>query len=721
MKKPLRKAILLPLIAAIVTALPFAVSAASSDSPEQGMETALIAVKTLIEIDDEVFTDFNYSSSFSNWETREGLIWQFSWTDQKSASINAAATSEGVLLQYHMYQHDGKYFGFAEVSGDQAKATADAFIRRANPDTFSYYKEPSIVQTSLHDNTFSFVYYAEVNGHAFEAATLSVGVNKFTGEVCMYYTRNVNPGRYRFEGASGLISESAAVAAYAGKIGLSLEYRSRFDYDNGVSSISVFPVYVFNSGSDRYIGAKTGEVVEYVYDLGTDDAANNSMGAPAPSADMVQSEAEGGDGGSRANLTPAEREAIERLAGFLTSEQALEALIEAADLTDLDASSFSNQYIGLSRDYHDTNRYFYDVSISRHDEWDLNDDDVVSMYGRVDAETGRVLSFAFNYFGTPVKGNGEAVPEEQASAIVDAFLNRMAPAELGKSELNRIATPRPGKDGYVYETYQYSYTRHENGVPYRDNGIYVSFNQYTGKITSYSLNWYDNVTFPDISNVLTPERALGAYVGQSGSRIVYITTGGGEATLVYEFTQMYIDPFTGGAVDYSGSPWADVKETPEYGDVRGHWSESYVMKLLDNGVFMWGGRFEPDKVMTELEFLRYIMQLEGGYYSRMAGADVAEYYSRRGVEVEASPDRLLTRQEAARIITEFLGYKQLAEKSEWFIYPFTDNVDAAYKGHIAICYMLEIVSGNNGRFDPMQNITRAHAAVLLHNLILAKS
>ena len=720
MKKPLRKAILLLLATAITAAIPL-VAFASSDSPEQSMETALIAVKTLIQVDDDVFTEFSYGSSYSNWETREGLIWQFYWSDMKSSSINAAATADGVLLQYYKYQYDGRMYGFAEISKDEAKAAADLFIRKANPDTYTYYKDPSIIQTNLHDNAYTFVYSAEVNGYAFEAASLTVGVNKFTGEVSMYVTRNVDPGRYKFESASGIISENAAVAAYAEKIGLRLEYRSKYDYSDGVSTISVFPVYIFNSGSDRYIGAKTGEVVEYVYDLGTDDAANTSMGEPAPSADMAQSEAESGDGGSRANLTPAEREAIERLAGFLTSEQALEALIEAADLTGLDTSSFNNQYIGLSRDYLNSNRYYYDVNLSRYSEWDLKDDDVVSVYGRVDAETGRVTSFSFNYFGIPMTGSGDVIAEEQA-AIVGSFLNRMAPDEIGKSELESISVPRLNKDGYAYANYQYSYIRHENGVPYRDNGIYVSFNQYTGKITSYSLNWYDNISFPSINNVLTPERALDAYVGENGSRIVYITTGGGEAALVYDFINyMYIDPFTGKAVDYSGSPWTDATETPEYDDVRGHWSESYVMKLLDNGVFMWGGRFEPEKVMTELDFLRYIMLIEGGYYPRMAGADIAEYYSRRGVEVEASPDKLLTRQEAARIIVDFLGYKQLAEQSEWFVYPFSDNVDAAYKGYITICYMLGIVGGDNGKFDPLMSITRAHAAVLLHNLILAKS
>ncbi|MCL2152970.1 MAG: S-layer homology domain-containing protein, partial [Oscillospiraceae bacterium] len=135
----------------------------------------------------------------------------------------------------------------------------------------------------------------------------------------------------------------------------------------------------------------------------------------------------------------------------------------------------------------------------------------------------------------------------------------------------------------------------------------------------------------------------------------------------------------------------------------------------------WGGKFEPDKVMTELEFLQYIMMVDS-YHYQITRAETQEYYARKGVEVEASPDKLLTRQEAARIISEYLGYGKLAEQSKWFLFPFSDFVADAYKGYVTICYMLGIVNGNAaGEFDAAGKVTRAHAAVMLHNLIISKS
>jgi len=682
---------------------------ASPDSPEQSMETALIAVKSLIDVDDEVFTDFSYNSTFSNWETREGLIWMFSWSDLKSAYIQAVATADGTLLQFNKYQFDSKSFGFAELSRAEATTIADGFIRKANPGIYSYFGAPASVRTNLHSGDFILTYHAQVNGFAFEAATIGMSVNKFTGEITGYGTRNVNPARFRFESADSIIPQGEAVAAYAEKIGLSLAYRSSFDYLSG--KISVFPVYMFNSHSDRFISAITGEVVDYVYDLGDDDMMAN---ASAPeSADA----ASGGGGSSRAGLSPAERAAIEQVAGFLTSEQALLALLEAAGLTDLDIGSFDDQHIRLSRDYIDRDRYFYEINFSRYSDWELEEDDVVYFYGRVDAATGRVTSFSYYYFGMPY--SDDAMSEEQATAAVGAFLKKMAPDELSKSNLDTISAPWVNRYGLLSGSYQFHYVRHENDIPFSDNGIDVTFNQHTGKITSYSLNWFENVTFPDVTDVLAPQPALEAFVGQIGSRVAYVTIGESNVALVYDFVKLgFIDPFTGNALDYSGEPWVDNTVTPAYDDVRGHWSESYVLKLLDNDVFLWSGSFEPEKVMTELEFLQYIMLVEGYVSPRL---EVQAFFDNRGVNVEASADKALTRQEAARIIAEYLGYGRLAEQSAWFIYPFSDNVGEAYKGHITICYMLGIISGNNGKFDPLMNITRAHAAVLLHNLILARS
>ena len=732
MKKPFKKIIMLLLVCMLAAAAPLTVlaardtevvpvppvaavpiSAEAVKSQEGSMETALIAVKNLIDIDDDVYTDFSYSSGYSNYETMEDMVWSFSWSDEKSAYIYAYVTSDGVVLQYRKFFYDEKYFGFAEISKTAAIAAADEFIKKAKPDSFEYYKQPSEITININSNDYSLNYFAEINGYTFSTSQASLNVNKFTGEVTGYSTSNIEPARFKFENADSIISPADAVAAYAGKIGLSLEYRGYYDYES--RAYTVYPVYLLDSGGDKYISATTGEVVQFVHDLGVDDmiAYNTGGAGSAPAAmaaaDMAM-EAESGSG--RQALSAAEISALERMSGFITNEQAVQKLIEAAELTDVDLSTFHDKYVNLQRDYMDRDRYFYDIMLYRYNEQLSKDDDVVGIYGRVNAETGRVNSFNISYPAYPYAEVDKSFSEEQAEAAVEEFLKRIAPDELEKS-IKESATL-----SYRGESYYFRYIREVDGIPFRNNGISVALNHYTGKIVNYSLDWIENVEFPGVDGVLTYEHALQVFAEQVGFRTDYITTGQGNAALVYEFKNYSpIDPFTGTALNYNGKPLADRTVTPDYSDVIGHWSEGVVTRLVDNGVYSWGGSFEPGKIMTELEFLQYILLLEY-YYSPI---DPIPYMEMRGIRIDADADKLLTRQEAARIIVEYLGYGKLAEQSEWFVYPFSDSVADEYKGYVTICYMLGIVNGSNGKFNAAEQITRAQAASMLHNLIIAKS
>ena len=722
MYKMLKGAIALLIALVITAAAPVAFAQPESApaafaqpvSSDSSMETALIAAKDLLNIDDSIYTDFSYSSSYSNYETMEGLIWSFSWSDTNNSFINATVGEDGEILQYGKYLYGTSPFGFAEIDKDAAVAIADDFIHKAKPDTSSYYKEPVDVSISILSREYRIDYYADIDGYPFKSAQVSVSVDKFTGEVTGYNSSNISPDNFSFEDNDGaIISESDAIAAYAEKIGLSLEYRSYYNYEDG--SVTVFPVYMLKSGSE-YISAKTGDVVEYVYDSGMGLGGSTSEYAAAPMA-VNDSAAEEGASGSRGALTPAEIDAINKVSNYITSDQALQKLLEAAELTDIDISAYGERYIGLNKDYYNRDRYVYDINMMRtYDDPEIGDDEVIFIYGRVDAETGRTISFIINYFGMP--SSGEALyTEDQTAAYIDTFLKRIAPGEYAKSRAEEVeegtATPyNSGGDA------NYNYIRYENGIPHRENGINITLNQITGKITRFNLNWYSNALYPDISNVITPQNALSKNVAQNGSSIGYITTGDGNASLVYEFNNIsLIDPFDGSALDYRGNPLDNDKITPDYSDIAGHWSENVVKRLLDNGVYLWSGKFEPSKVMTEYEFLQYLLLLEQYYYY----VEPVDFFSQRGIDIEADPDKDLTRQEAVRIIVEYLGYGKLAEKSEWFVYPFSDDVSNEYKGYITICYMLGIISGDNGRFNASANITRAQAAVILQNLIILKT
>ena len=706
-------------VEAIAAPEPVRVISGDTATPDESMETALIAVKSLINLDDDVFTDFSYHSSYSNQQTREGLTWSFYWNDSKNGFVHASATDDGVLLEYRMRDSDAKYFGFAEINKQAATAAADAFVRAANPGTYSYYKAPTDISIRIGDSDYRISYTAEVNGRHFNAAAISVNVNKFTGAVTGYSTRNTNPGNFRFDEASPIISESAAIAAYTEKIGLSLEYMTNYDWQEG--TITVFPAYMFKSSGDRFISAKTGDVVELVYDRGIYIDDYTLASAPVPEA------AESDAGFGRQDLTPAEIEALERVSELITGEQALAKLLEITELNNLETSAFDQRNISLRRDHFDKERFFYDINLWRWSD-NMKEDDISNLTGTVNADSGRVVRFSlgYNFVSQPFNEDTAVFSVSQAEAAVDAFLRKHAPNELASTRLDSGISDTSAPTAPEVRisrwggNYSFQYVRYANDIPYRDNGISVSVDQNTGKIMSYSLNWFENISFPGLSGVLTPNQALTAYAAQNGSDIYYITAGEGNAALVYDFVnRSLINPFTGKAMDYSGEPWSEAEiNEPDYDDVKGHWSESFVTKLLDNGVFLWGGPFLPDKTMTQAEFLEFIMLAGGSYYPIVP---LQEFVGdRTGIDVD--PDKILTRQEAARIIVEYLGHGKVAERSEWFVYPFKDAVDDGYKGHITIAYILGIIGGDPaGNYNAAGNVTRAHAAVILTNLINSRS
>ena len=695
------------------------ISAPMGETSESGFETALIAVKTLIEVDDDVFTDFNYSSSYSNYETREGLIWYFNWSGEqnlKYSYISATASENGVLLNFYKYASDGKGFGLAVISKAEAVSISGEFIKRANPDTYGYYKPASDVYVNIGSREYTVVFNAEVNGYPFTAATLYCRVDKFTGEVTGYNTSNYDPRWYEFEDAAAIISEEEAVAAYVEKIGLGLEYVSIYNYESGETTI--LPVYRFSSFGDRFISAVTGDVVQYVYDRAVSGADTGAGGASSPAA-MAENQMGASDSSGRASLSPAEIAASERVSSFITSEQALQNLLGTAGIEDLDIGGFPDQYISLYRDYVDRDRYCYNISLSSFGIPEARGTTLYGVYGRVEAETGRVLSFDLYYDS----GFGGEVPEEeftddQVDAIVESFLKKEAPAEFAKSVLEFMYSP--GVDPYSYRRgYYYQYVRYENDIPFRNNSITLSFDARSGRITSYNLNWNDSASFPDVGNVLEAVEALSVFAAQSGSSIFYTTAGDGKAALVYQFNySAFIDPFTGMALDYNGMPPSEAGAPPDYKDIGGHWCEDVVMKLLDNGIVMWGGSFEPDMTLTQIEFLQFLMLTEPYYYY---GYSPAMFFADRNIDIQIEDDKIITRQDAVWMITQYLGYARLAEQSEWFVYPFSDDVGDDYRGYVTICYMLGIVNGDGaGGFGAGDNITRAQAAMMIYNLILAK-
>jgi len=402
---------------------------------------------------------------YSNWETREGLIWNFTWSGE-NVSAFASIMPDGTLLDFNSHQFDADPFGFAGISRDDAIETAIDFVARANPGAQEFFREPREVRTTLHSGSISVTFNAQVGEFFFPASQITVGINKDTGEISSYSTRNIDPTRFNFETVSSLIGEEAAAQSFASEIGLTLEYIRAFDSES--DEMTIFPAYTFNHVEQRYISALTGEIVDFVFDTGVQRELQafeeDSMAFFAPAAEMA---------GEDVRLSPAELEAIEQVAGFLTSEQALYRLFEVTQLTELMEESFSDRHISLERDWSDPERFIYRISLWRHIDWDEAGGQISSINGTVDAATGRVRSFNIGYNGMPSADPNNMMTENEVITAVGEFLEEIAPDEFARTiEDDMSSGIMPLNSEWASSgVLRFRYVRVENNALFRENGI----------------------------------------------------------------------------------------------------------------------------------------------------------------------------------------------------------------------------------------------------------
>jgi len=167
-------------------------------------------------------------------------------------------------------------------------------------------------------------------------------------------------------------------------------------------------------------------------------------------------------------------------------------------------------------------------------------------------------------------------------------------------------------------------------------------------------------------------------------------------------------------------------------DIEGHWAEKQIEIWLENELLLGylDATFHPDQPITRAEFVTIINRIfgikaEDGevtfsdvpkgsiYFAEVAAAVKAGYISGYP-DGTFRPDQLITREEAAVIITRILGLKGGEELK------FTDNHEIApwAKEAVKALFASGIVIGYpDGTFRPKNPLTRAEMVVILLRVI----
>lgn len=657
----------------------------------KNLEKAILQVKSITAIPSD-YKNFQYSSSTYEQNGKKISVWYMNWNnDDYSGGISATCEDGGYLINFNKFSNKSKE-GLGTVNRENGQKKAEAFLAKARPDVASNLKLMGNTDYSNSDRHY-YNYKVYKNDAIVSYLDVSVEVDKYTGDVIGYYYTGSGEDSKNLPDAKGVIGLEAAQKAYLDKINVALSYYSYYDYNK--KTLTVFPAYSGANTAGKAIDAKTGEAVplyndfSFYGDKGGAGGMNKTYDAST----------------TKNELSKEELEAIEGISGLITKDKA-ESILRGA-IPGL-ASGAKVLSTTLSKNYAEKDKY----------QWEIGFD---GAYGVVNAKTSELMSF-YVYNTENSKGNA-GISEEKAREKAEAFMKSVAPEKFKQSRFYESPAYQINKINPNVTDYSFNYYRQANGIDFIGNGFTVIVNKGSGLITHYDCNWYDNVSFPSIEKVISEEEAFRIVNATGKMDLVYKKVNAGEPALVYDFTypasDFLINPSNGAKLGWDGKAYKE-KALPEYVDIKGHWAEAKIIKLLENGYYIQGEKFNPNQKISQLSFLRYLYSPIQMYY------DDDEFYKmlindKIIKDGEKAPTANLTRQDAAKYVVRFLGQGKAAEHPEIFVNPFKDKITESYKGYAAICYGFKIMQGDSkGRFNGTNQVTNAEAAVIIYNALQVK-
>lgn len=652
--------------------------AVSHAEDDKGLEAAITGVKSVIDVPEE-FSEFNYRS----YSAKNKSVWMLSWLGE-GGYLETNITADGEILNYYFHDSNADNSRWANITTSEAQEMAEEFIKKVNPALFERLVLCSKQSYSYGDTEFE---YAEsINGIKIYNRNTYVTVDRVNKRVVNYYTE----GKTDKEAVSAdtAISVDKALDAYTEKMGAEIVYKKKYDYKE--KTVSTYPVYQLKDKSRKAVDALSGEAVEYARIEG--DNYFGTVGGSGSNKNEAMEDAEADMG---AQLTPEEILAIESVSGLMGIDAA-DAIVKK-EFGVLDGAALSAS--SLSKDYY-SDKYTYNLRYYRGEK---EDGGYINASASLDAKTGELLNWSC-YRGA----YSASVSAEEAKKTAGEFLLRNAAEKI--KLCGELLESSSGLEKEKF--YTFSANRLANGAVVEDENISVTVDP-DGQISRFSADISDYLTFESIDAAMDERSAIAKIAELSGFELCYVYSADADKYIpVYEFSNKYttINPMTGEKTQL-GSP--EPVKPEKYTDISEHWAESTVNTLLDNGYFMEGESFEPDKPITVKEFLSY---------AKFIGAnadddEIALMVSYMEPESEEPDINLpLTRKIAARYITENMGYGDIAKHSEIYKYPFADAVSEEYTGYISICYAKKIFKGDmQGNFNPDKSMTRAEAAAVIYN------
>ncbi len=689
--------------------------------PVAAAENSSVELKQAIEIAKTAFgfdaANHDFTSSYS--ETKYGRkLWYLNWNSKSGngSGINVTVdAATGEIINMNQWENTPVQTGkIPKHTREEALKVAEELVKKLHPDKLKTAELMDEYQSNLYrpvysNDIYGFYYIRKINGIDFQDNGIQVQIDKNTLKV-RYFNLDwdtVIP----IPDSKNAIAPDAAKKIYEEKLGFELAYQMIYPKPAGDPALIL--VYT-QKNANNHIDAITGEIIKqpyYIPTYGVQEkyAASADMGGYIP--------------------TPQEQKVIEDSSKYISKEKAMELLMK---------------YLAVDSRYKMDNSSLYGGANGENAAWSFSwsytdkDTNTYSyLYGAVDAITGEVKNFSISNSENEYKPNGPSkYTKEQSREIAEKFLKEIQPDKFKSSEYREQYY-----DVYVSSinpsSYSLNYIRKENGISAPFNSLNVTVSAYTGKVTSFYMNWQD-YDFPAATGTMSLEDAYKIIYAKHDLKLKYARIYNYEPNnespvikLAYMLDNLngMMDAKSGKFVDYSGKPVQEPGKV-SFTDIAGHKYEKDIQLLIELGILdSADGKFNPDSKVLQKDFVKLLMKsVQPVYYPvPYASSDSSEYdgYYENAVQQgimakkDKKPEASVTRMEASKMMVKALGAGFVAELGGIFDLNLKDAsaITAENKGYAAIAAALGLVDTTGETFGPALELTRGETAAMLVSLL----
>ncbi|WP_202078230.1 S-layer homology domain-containing protein [Caldalkalibacillus salinus] len=612
----------------------------------------------------------------------------------------------------NFYYHPGKvadaYYP-PEVSRDEAEEIASAFkdefvegnyVLSDDEDAYMYHGSN---RTLTEPVEYQFTYHLQhedipVRGQSVRITVLG------NGEVTRFSRPQSDMSQLTFEESEALLTEEEAFDIYDDGLELALRYRADYytPQDSNQAYLAYDPVHHING-----ISAVTGQYLsggEFVTEFPEQEEIMMLVSEPVTTEQQP--------------ISPEEAKALVE-----------ELLAPADENTELHIEGVREVENHLGQEVYHVNYMYYTGNSGSGSSIEITKQgEIMNFYNHSQSE---------RYYRPGMereKLEPQITEEEALEKAVSAI------EEYAASNMHLYSYPTTTVQHDVYEgAYRYNFPRVHDGVVFSGDSINVTISSQTGDILNFNNRFREHEFTASPEDALDVEEIREAYTEAFDLELTYVNLYNEDDEhyyLVYaprrDTPYNYFDAQSGQWEETEGSRQRRAEgEAPL---VEHAWAAEELNFLIESGIVTWSEDFDADVSMTKGQALEVLMKSLTRFWNSYGPHedveptfsnidqdhplfDIVERAAEAGIiDPQASAfdvDANITREELAVWFIRAMRLNEAAEHADIYKLHFSDadNVSDGYQGHVALASAFGILQGNNGAFNPHQEVTLAQMAV----------